>query len=339
MIRPGVALALLLSAMPAALSAQTIRGTVVTESGDPVPYAVIVLEPGFSQRFADSTGRFAIPRVAAGEYRLRARQVGYSPFDSAIHVTAASAPIRVQLARIAIRLADLRVTGDNECRNPARDTAEAGLVTVFEQLRQNAERYALLAERYPFRYRVERKLADLRRDGTEAAKLDTLELSSTARWPYEPGKVVTPEPDATDGTQFVHLPELGDFADPAFRSNHCFTYRGVQRFEGRQLIRVDFAPLPRHREPDVEGSAFLDPETYQIRHTRVSLTQLSRVSLSLAEWTSMTSFREVVPHLVMKEHIHVLTRLIDTPRSGPVIARSEDQRLLTVDFVRPLNGN
>src|SRR5205085_6427511 len=95
-------------------------------------------------------------------------------------------------------------------------------------------------------------------------------------------------------------------------------------------------PLRRLSEPDVEGAVYLDPQSYQVRNTRVSLTQLFRAARGVSEWTAMTTFHEVVPNLVVIQHVNVLTTLIDTPRSGAVIARSEDQRLLAVDFVRPM---
>ncbi len=333
-------MAVMLAAAPAQAQqpSATVRGAVVSESGEPVPYAVVVLEPGFSQRFADEDGRFAITRVAPGPYRLIARQVGYSPFDSLISITTASPAFRVRLTRLAIRLADLRVTASGNCRTPGSDSAEAVLAAVFEQLRQNAERYRLLSDRYPFRYRMERRLADVRSNAVGRVEIDTLDLTSNARWPYAPGQVVTPDPDArSEGRQFVHLPVLADFADSAFQAAHCFTFKGVERVDGRDALRIEFKPLRRLREPDVEGSAYLDPVTYQIRHTRVSLTQLARAARGVSEWTARTTFREVVPNLVVIQHIDVLTTLTSPPRGGPVLARTEDQNLVSIDFVRPLS--
>jgi hypothetical protein len=316
-----------------------LRGDIVGDAGEPIPYAVVLMQPGFGERFADNAGHFVIAHVSPGQYRLVARQVGYKPFDSLVTVAADAPAIRIQLERIAIRLAELRVVANGDCRAPS-DTTGSDLGTIFEQLRQNAERFQLLADRYPFRYRMERRLADIRRNGTEAATVDTILLTSNARWPYMPGMVVTPETAergrASDGTQLVHLPVLADFADSAFRASHCFTYRGLERVEGSDLIRVDFKPLRRISDPDVEGAVYLDPQSYQVRNTRVSLTQLFRAARGVSEWTAITTFHEIVANLVVIQHVNVLTTLIDTPRSGPVVARSEDQRLLSVDFVRPL---
>jgi len=314
-----------------------VRGTVVTEAGERVSYAVVVLEPGFSQRFADEGGRFALTGVAPGRYRLIVRQVGYLPFDSSIAVTPGSAPMRVQLTRVAIRLAEMRVSSSNECAATDSDSGDAALATVFEQVKQNADRYRLLSVTYPFTYRVSRRLADQYRDGFERASTDTLVFSSTSHWDYAPGTVVTPDPDhAGHGTQVVHLPVLQDLADPNFHRTHCFSLRGIDNVEGKPYIRLDFKALGRLRDPDVDGSAFLDPDTYQIRYVRVSLTQLARSIATVAEWTAMTTFKELVPNLLVIERVDVATRLSVGPRSGPVVGRTEQQRLMGVTFLRPL---
>jgi hypothetical protein len=319
----------------------TIRGTVVTEAGDRIPYAVIVLQPAYSQRFADENGFFALSRVDPGTYRLMVRQVGFTPFDSSIELSASSPPLRIALRSVALELPALTVESDEGCDAPGPPDSAGSpeLVTVFEQLRMNADRYRLLAEKYPFRYRVERALLYLQRDRSGTLTTDTVTRSSLARWPYAPGHVVIPHPELwRQGIKMVHLPVLADLADTIFQANHCFTLRGIDTLAGRSWVRVDFRAARRVRSPDVDGSAWLDPASYQVGHIRVSLTHVDRATRGVSGWTATTVYREIAPNLIVMDRVHSETTTRGGRGAPGVVERTEEQRLLAVDFLRPLNA-
>ncbi len=333
--------------LPAAAMAQTpgaaamVRGVVVgSEDGARVAYAVVMLEPAFGRRFADGNGAFFFAGAAPGSYRLSVRQVGFSPFDSTITVTPGTPALRIELRRIAVSLTAVTVTASGPCTAPGipdRDR-DPQLAEVFGQLRQNAERFRLLADQYPFRYRMVRRFGIEEASGSQRGSTDTLVLLSSARWPYAPGRVVTPDPDIFD-SRIVHLPVLADLADSAFHANHCFRLAGLEPYgdDGPLLVRLDFRAAQALREPDVDGSAWLDPETYQLRHVRVSLTRLERAARGVREWTATTSFREIVASVAVPVSISAVTAF-DTRRyvgrGRADVGRTEDQRLLGVEFLR-----
>src|SRR5579871_4826035 len=90
------ALALVLSA--GALSAQDSTGparllgrVLYQQTTAGVPYATVTLNPGSVSRFTDSTGAFSFVRLAPGVYKVRARQIGFTPFDTTVQVLPAPA--------------------------------------------------------------------------------------------------------------------------------------------------------------------------------------------------------------------------------------------------------
>ena len=322
----------------------TLRGAVVAgETGERLPYALVSLEPSGSRRFASEQGVFLFSGLVPGSYRLLVRQVGFRPFDSTVTVAAATPPLRVELQRVAVELRPLSVSTEFRCLNPGAADPAVGdeLATILEQLKLNAQRHALLVDQYPFRYTVERELANELRDGTSESRFDTLSYLSNSRWPYRPGRVVTPDPSLPgSSSQIVHFPILADLADSAFQVTHCFALGGIDSLEGGQFLRVDFKTDERLRTPDVDGSAYLNTATYQVRHTRFAVTRVERAAPGVSAFSAVATFRELVPWLIVIERLRATTSLRSPEGRGraAVVGRFEQQRLLRVDFLRPLSG-
>lgn len=337
--------ALLAATMARAGAAQeagpvALRGAVVAaESGERLPFALVSLDGG-SRRFASETGLFLITGLEPGSYRLQVRQVGFRPFDSTVTLGAASPPLRIELQRLAVELRAIDVGNEFRCRNPGAPGAASGaLNTIFEQLKLNAQRHALLVDQYPFRYTVERELANELRDGSAESLFDTLSYRSDSRWPYRPGLVLTPDTTLGSSTQVVHFPILADLADSVFHATHCFQFAGTDSLEGGEWLRIDFKTDERLRTPDVDGSAYLHPTTYQVRYTRFVVTRLDRFAPGVAGFTATATFRELQPWLLVIERLRATTSLRFPERRGgsqAVVGRFEHQRLLRVDFLRPL---
>ena len=66
-------------------------------------------------------------------------------------------------------------------------------------------------------------------------------------------------------------------ADSAFWNRHCFEARGVESHDGRRLIRLDFSPALDIRDPDWEGSAWLDSARSVLARVDFRLTNLRHV--------------------------------------------------------------
>ncbi|OLC08023.1 MAG: hypothetical protein AUH42_02490 [Gemmatimonadetes bacterium 13_1_40CM_70_11] len=312
----------------------SISGTVVAaESGELLPFSVVALLPGFSPRFTDQTGTFSFAGLAPGRYRLLARQIGYHPLDTVFAVGDSVPGLRIALSHVAIQLPPVTVTGRTTC--VASGTAAAPeLAAVFEQLLENARRFQLLADSFPHRFRIERIFTTVDRLGRdEVSQVDTFERESTFRWPYRPGRIVGPASGPLNNDRLVRLPSLPDFADSTFVHAHCFRLVGQDTLAGSTFIRLDFAPVATLRATDVEGAAYMDPTSYQVRYTTVRLTRPEREMPGVAAMAATIHFSEIAPGILLHDHV----RSVETFASSHTpTERIEEQRLLGVHFLRPL---
>jgi hypothetical protein len=311
-----------------------VRGEVRAASGERIPYAIVVLTPGARQRFADDSGAFRFEDVPPGPHRLLVRQVGFSPLDTAVAVPPDSAlTLTLRLAPVLVQLSEVTISAPAQCARPGPPDSvlHPQLAAVFEQLSENADRYRLLADSYPAEYRMARAFGELDATGeTHVYSSDTVTMRTNARWHYVPGQVIF---EVGWGTRRLLLPTLPDLADSTFQAAHCFYLAGLTTADGRRVIRVDFLPPGELRLPDVEGSAYLDSASYQVRQVTVRLTNPQRANYRLQDLTVDMSFREVVPSIVLVDHIAAVTRLL-RERHPP--GYTEEQRLLAVHFLRPL---
>ena len=319
-----------------------VRGVVRSTLGDPIPYALVVLEPGVPRRFTDDSGSFAFPGLAPGTYVLRARQVGFKPVDTTVVVTGDSAVVvSLALEHFVVELEAIRVVarsgaaGRCAAPGPPDPAADPEFAAVFDQLRQNAERYWLLADSYPAIYRMQRQFGhpDHYNRRLAVERTDTLDLRTDARWHYAPGRVATDVLGQHGVELQVNLPGLPDFADSAFLANHCFRFAGLERVEGRQYARLDFRVADAIAYPDANGSALLDPSTYVIRYVRMRLTRPDDVQAGLESLEATVTFREFVPSLVLPDHI---SSVQGTYVRTVVVQTVEEQRTVSFSFLRAL---
>lgn len=320
-----------------ALRSGVVRGEVRATTGERIPYAVVALVPGGRQRFADDSGAFWFGGIAPGPHHVLVRQIGFSPFDTTVVVPPdGEVVLAPRLGRITVLLSEINVSARTACERPGPpDPAiHPQLAAVFDQLQENAERYRLMADSYPAEYRMERSYGDLDAAGEMQVPFrDTVTLRTDARWRYVPGQMVT-EPSRRG--QRLRLPTLPDLADSAFQAGHCWYLPGPDSATGEGLVRVDFAPPARLRAPDVEGSAWLDRSTYQIRRATVRLTNPTRADYNVVGLTVEMRFREIVPSVALLAHVSAVTRT--RPQFGGTTRHAEEQRLLAVHFLRPLSA-
>jgi hypothetical protein len=318
-------------------------GIVLTKEGAvPLAYSV-VSAPGLSrERFSNAEGVFTLADLPEGPLQLRVRHLGYSPVDLSVVIHAGAVDtVRVLLTHIAVRLTAMQVRGYPECKNPGAPnaTSDSSFATVFDQLHQNAEQYRLLTETYPFIYAVERTQSrvlvngELRMDG-----IDTLVVNSN-RWRYKPGSVITRTGRGRTASTMMNIPTLVNFADKAFLDNHCFYNGGLETVDGVDMLRVDFIAASRIRDPDVDGSMYLDPASFQIRRSVLRLTKIPSGLAGLVETEAVTQFGEVLPSIPVIADIASVNRF-RTNDSRPLsdASANERQRLIRVQFVKGMPG-
>jgi hypothetical protein len=336
------ALLMIASGAPRALSQEpsgAVRGVVRSSSGEAVPYALVSLAPGYGQRFTDDSGRFAFTTVPSGTYRLTARQVGFRPFTTTLTVSDSAVTLPVRLEPLVVQVEEITVTAPRRCTAPGPPDPSLNpvLALVFDQLRENAHRYWLLADSYPAVYRMVRTFRDVDSpDYVRPTSSDTLELRTDARWRYAPGHVVAEAPAPAGGSELrVSLPTLPDLADSAFHDTHCFYLAGMDTVDGSRLVRIDFLADERLRTPDVNGTAWLDSASYLVRQTAIRLTRPQRIDSRLEDLTARASFREILPGILLVDRISAV-HAWRTNAVSWVRRRSEEQHLVSVHFVRPL---
>jgi hypothetical protein len=126
----------------------------------------------------------------------------------------------------------------------------------------------------------------------------------------------------------MHLVQFQDLANPKFEETHCFWIAEAdQPNDPHALVRIDFRPASAMQEPDVEGSVYLDPDRYVVKHAVFHLTYPNRAIPPLRDWTYYSWFREVVPLVPV---VSVFRSFAQPARSPGTI---ENGRLLDVTFI------
>jgi len=331
--------------VPAAMIAQrgTVVGDVVVHGNDiRVGYAVIGGKPNVAERFSSADGHFVLRDVSSGRLTLTVRRIGYAPRDTVIDVVSGDTTrIRVELSLITIQLPAVHSLAQR-CAHPGGQNPElsAELEVLFDQVKQNADRNRLLSTSYPFEVSVERKIS--RPEPALEARFvayDTVVLSSERKWRYAPGNMLGTrefESGAFGGKWLtVTMPELADFADQRFLENHCFDFEGVDVIGGDTLLRVDFVPAPAVHTPDVGGTIYLDPKTYQLRITEVSLVNLTKQLRSQISGQSIRiTFKEVIAGVPIIDAVSSIVFPHEDPKGPALEPATENQRALAVKFLK-----
>jgi len=317
-------------------STTSLRGTVVgAESGQPLGFSVVTLHPNGGQQFTSASGAFTFADIKAGTYVLSVRQIGYVPLDTQVVITADSTTVvHVTLRRLAIELPPVTITGQ-QCTNPGRpDSSDAALLAVFDQLQENARRFELLADSYPFRYTLELSERTVSQRGdTSGPEVMKLQFSSNENHPYGVGRVVEhawgPWGDP-ERVLVIRSADLEDLGNREFVENHCFRLAGRDTIAGETLVRIDFEPATRIGSADMAGAAYLDSLTYELRYTETRLTRPDRSALTnVHSMTFRTRFRNIARGVPLQDSLWVVT----TYRYGPR-ARIGTQRTRDVRFRR-----
>src|SRR5439155_23270417 len=106
------------------------------------------------------------------------------------------------------------------------------------------------------------------------------------------------------------------------------------------LLRVDFTAASRIKEPDVNGSMYLDPVTFQIRRSVLRLTKIPSGLAGLAETEAVTTFGEVLPSVPVIADIASVNRFQkNSNRPLADASANERQRLIRVQFVNGMPGD
>ena len=276
-------------------------------NGAPLGYAVVGIVSLGIERFTGENGTVAL-LLNPGQVRVSAKRLGFLPKDTLI--TVGDSPmqrVRISLVRLTFSLRTVRVDAKRECTLPGEPRADVDPVSrdVLEQLKQNAERFGLLLQTFPFVYTIERTLSETQGIGGAETinKVDTILLSGLPRWSYKPGTVLQRSGGTFRSNDYsMRLPSLRDFASKAFIDNHCFQVVGVEEKAGQRLLRMDIIASAKLRDPDVDATVWLDTADFRIRFATLELTRLRQVVRDLARLTAEITFLELLPYVPVMYH-------------------------------------
>lgn len=300
-------------------------------TGEPLAHSIIAIAALDREQFTSDSGTFQLNGVRAGRYEMLVRRLGYKPTTVILEVReGARDSITVALDRVALVLDRVTVRSWPPCRAPGAPTAgsDSVLARVFEQVKLNVDQFRLLSREYPYRYKVSRTMTNRTRDG----KLlllghDVQEISSDREWDYRPGQIMRRRGRITT----FRIPTLAVLADDRFLASHCFHYSGLDLLDSVPMVRIDLVASEAIESPDVNGSMYLDPTTYQIRRTVLYLSKRTRQLAYLAEMRVTTDFGEYLPSIPIIVQVNSV-QVMDPEADGDLAEAYDEMELMEFTF-------
>ena len=257
-----------------------------------------------ARALTDVNGEVRILWPDDGELRVRIRQLGFRYFEGTFHrgtsTTAREDTAVVAMVHSGWALPQVVVRAERRCREAGDPSHVALTESSMELLRLGADQFENFRRSYPFDITLEARTmlgaAPGRLASQRKVQVDTM---PSAEWGdrYTPGSVVQPR---GRNEYFVPLLFVSALADSAFWSRHCFQARGVESREGRRLIRLDFHPMLDVREPEWEGSAWLDSARSVLARVDFRLTNL-RGGEGPQQFEGYTIFSTPTPYIAMPD--------------------------------------
>ena len=244
--------------------------------------------------------------LITGSLHVRIRQIGYQAAERELEAPASIGDTTtIALTRVALQLPGVLTTAEATCPTSAASGAALGAAApgavaaaVLQQIRTAAERYDSFRRTYPFRVRVERRSAEVRRDGTAPRIVVSRGTADSDEYaePYAPGSLVRRERRGFS----VPVLFVTTLADPRFLTRHCFVVHGVESLDTARVLRLDFSSAPSVQEADWAGVVFIDSATSLLRRIEFRLDHL-RPGDTPARLEGYTTFRSPSPYVVLPE--------------------------------------
>jgi len=204
-------------------------------------------------------------RAPAGNYRVRARRIGYLPYISPPVVLPRREELFLVVETPNVILNTIVVTGKSECRRT--DPASHSLGAVWDEIDKALRASQLTTQ----------DLAGLGHGRIYKKELDVngrVRTSDTTLFPIGKGRPFgTPDPEALAEKGYVSgniafgweyfAPDELALLSESFARTHCF--RLVRERGRRGQIGVAFEPIPRRTTPDIQGVLWVDDRTAELR--------------------------------------------------------------------------
>jgi hypothetical protein len=261
------------SALPVALSAQTLRGVVVDQLDRPLTGVVLQLTDSTSRVVArvlsNDRGEFRVTARVDGTYRLKSTRIGYRPTTTEPFVLTRDAEVtrRVPLISNPVVLEPVRSVVNSTCRSLGLDSS-ATTFTAWQQVQ------AALAGADATAESKQLKTTTLSYDRTKTLDgfvvrqhgiVTTAEASQP--WHSVPAdslrKVGYVVMDADKVSRIFNGPDVRVLGSEEFLEDHCFH---VAASVDTARIGIAFEPTASRRDmPEIVGTVWLDRGTSELR--------------------------------------------------------------------------
>lgn len=274
-----------------------------------LPYAVISIPALGIERFSGANGTFILGAVPAGSHEVLIRRLGFVPERRTVNISAAqTTTLDVRLVQVPVRLSSMLVRPVEPCKRPGLPDSIRfpEVAQLANLLRENADRYRLLVQQYPFAYVQTRAFGQLMDRGMTILRVDSIRVPGASAVEYKPGNVVRRDRTGGRNDYSMHLPTLLDLADAVFVRNHCFHYAGTSTHEGETWYRLDVRAADRLSSPDVHGAFFLDSATSQLRRMELEMSRPDRLPRELRSIRTVqvtTQFLEIAPGVALIDNV------------------------------------
>ena len=216
------------------------------------------------EKLSNSAGSVTF-NAPPGDYLVRVRRIGFTPFYSKPVALPRSEPLLLQVESPRVVLQQMVVSASAQCGRINPDAAT--LAALWEEISKGL-RASQLTEKdlsdIVRRVKYERRV---RSDGTliSADSSVAVAYSATPFVVLEPASLVTSgyvRGDEYKGWTYF-LPDEQVLLSDGFASTHCFRATRDRKRPGQ--IGVAFQPIPKRKLSDIRGVAWLDQQTSELR--------------------------------------------------------------------------
>ncbi|NVO84187.1 carboxypeptidase-like regulatory domain-containing protein [Hymenobacter terrestris] len=268
-----------------------LKGRVVDEKNQPIPYAGVGVVGAEVGTATNEAGEFLL-RVPRLPQQLTVNSLGFEPTILNVNTTMAASPLEVRLKSSLVALPEVRV------RNPAQVAAELvqrasaklarhqrdamyGQAFYRQKQRHNGRYTEFMDAFYDVRFTVEGisgwQLTQARYGQVkEETGVDMMNFSAALR--------LIPVYDPKPSSRKVAVP-LGPRATKQF----IFQLREILRDESGEVAVIDFRPRPELGQSALTGTLYLDMETASLRRMESRVPIADLMSLQFGEGTSLDS--------------------------------------------------
>jgi hypothetical protein len=253
-------------------NAQEVSGTAHI-AGSSLPIggtSIVLIDPAgviVTGTLSQPDGRYSLRLPSTGQFRLRARRIGFAPDSSAVLDFTAASTLRFDPAMTALRttLEVVKVEGIQKCE-VGHESGDAAY-ELWEAAQNALAATIAAAGDKQFVYRLGRFLREVEPDSSRVIHASQWRVRSLSSEPYYS---VSPESLSVTGfarvegdSSVYYAPDARTLTSEAFIRNHCL--RAVKDTARPDQLGLAFEPVRRNNLVDVSGVLWLDRASSELR--------------------------------------------------------------------------